>query len=74
MRMFTTSMLLIAISGGAGLLHAGETITYTYDAKGRVIKSVRTGTANNGVQETYVYDKANNRTSKVVSGSSLPPP
>jgi YD repeat-containing protein len=44
---------------------AAETITYTYDAKGRLVTVVRTGTVNNGVTATYNHDKANNRTSVV---------
>jgi len=44
---------------------AAETITYTYDAKGRLIKVVHTGTVNNNVQVNYNHDKANNRTSVV---------
>lgn len=41
---------------------ADENITYTYDLRGRLIKVVRSGSINNGVQTTYVYDKADNRT------------
>jgi YD repeat-containing protein len=44
---------------------AAETITYTYDAKGRLVTVVRSGTVNNGVTATYSHDKANNRTSVV---------
>lgn len=44
---------------------AAETITYTYDAKGRLVQVVRTGTVNNNVTTTYVHDKANNRTNVV---------
>jgi hypothetical protein len=45
--------------------NAAETITYTYDAKGRLTKVVRTGTVNNNVQTDYSHDKANNRTTVV---------
>lgn len=48
---------------------ATETITYTYDAKGRVIKVERVGTVNNGVQAQYAYDKADNRTNKTITGA-----
>jgi YD repeat-containing protein len=44
---------------------AAETITYTYDAKGRLVTVVRSGTVNNGVTTTYSHDKANNRTAVV---------
>lgn len=53
--------------------HAAETITYTYDAKGRLAKVVRTGTVNNNVQSQYVHDKANNRKNVTVTGSANPP-
>lgn len=39
--------------------HAAETITYTYDAKGRLVKVVRSGPTNN--QTEYGHDKADNR-------------
>jgi YD repeat-containing protein len=44
---------------------AAETVTYTYDAKGRLIRVVHTGTVNNNVQVDYGHDKANNRTTVV---------
>lgn len=65
---FITFLLL-----GAAV-HAAETITYTYDARGRLIKVVRTGTVNNGVTATYTHDKADNRTNKTTTGSPNPPP
>lgn len=54
--------------------HASETMTYTYDAKGRLIKVERAGTVNNGVKYEYAHDKANNRRNLKVTGSSNPPP
>ncbi len=53
---------------------AAETITYTYDAKGRVIKVVRTGTVNNNVTYDYEHDKADNRKKVKVTNSPNPPP
>ena len=53
---------------------AAETITYTYDAKGRIKSVVRTGTVNNNVQVQYQHDKANNRKNVTVTGSANPPP
>jgi YD repeat-containing protein len=41
---------------------ASETITYTYDARGRLVKVERAGTVNNGVKAEYKYDKGDNRT------------
>lgn len=66
----------------AGLLFAGlvcssaawatETITYTYDARGRVVKVVHTGTVNNNNQACYKYDKADNRSNVKATVASLP--
>jgi hypothetical protein len=55
-------------------VHAAETITYKYDAKGRLVKVVRTGTVNNNVTYDYVLDKANNRKKVKVTNSPNPPP
>lgn len=61
--------LLIAISASAA-----ETVTYSYDAKGRLTKVVRTGTVNNNVTVEYEHDKADNRTRVKTTNSSNPPP
>ena len=53
---------------------AAETINYSYDAKGRLIKVVRSGTVNGGVTTSYTYDRANNRKTVVVAGSTNPTP
>lgn len=48
---------------------AAETVTYRYDARGRLVKVERSGSVNNGVNTSYTYDKADNRTNKTVSGA-----
>jgi hypothetical protein len=53
---------------------AAETITYSYDALGRVVQVVRTGTVNNGVTYVYEHDKAGNRRKEIVTNSPNPPP
>lgn len=53
---------------------AAETITYSYDAKGRLVKVVRTGTVNNNVTVDYEHDKADNRTRLKTTNSPNPPP
>ena len=53
---------------------ATETVTYTYDARGRLTKVERSGTVNNGVKAEYKHDKADNRANVTVSGSLNPPP
>jgi YD repeat-containing protein len=70
-------LVLATISCGlASAAAATETITYTYDAKGRLVKVERTGTVNNGVTTQYTHDKADNRTNVTITGSanSTPPP
>ncbi|MBX9898592.1 MAG: hypothetical protein K2Y17_12025 [Qipengyuania sp.] len=49
---------------------AAETVTYTYDARGRLVKVVHTGTVNNNVQVQYEIDKAGNR--KLVTTTGAP--
>ncbi len=69
MRRIVTSILGLAGLCAASAAMAGETITYTYDAKGRLVKVVRTGTVNNNVTYDYTHDRANNRTRVKVTGS-----
>lgn len=71
MRAIATFLLLLLVGAAA---YAAETITYTYDARGRLIQVARTGTINNNVTTNYVYDKADNRTTKATTGSPNPPP
>jgi hypothetical protein len=47
-----------------------ETVTYSYDARGRLVQVSRSGTVNNGVQASYSYDKADNRTNVTVTGAA----
>lgn len=67
---------LLAISGPAIATSAAaaETVTYTYDAKGRLVKVERSGSVNNGVKTEYLHDKADNRQNVKVTGSTNPPP
>ena len=54
-------------------VQAAETIVYTYDAKGRLVKVERSGTVNQGVRTEYKHDKADNRVEKTTTGSPNPP-
>jgi YD repeat-containing protein len=65
--------LLAFLVSGLTQSRAAETVTYTYDAKGRLVKVVRTGTVNNNVETVYTYDKADNRKTQVTTGSQNPP-
>jgi YD repeat-containing protein len=65
----------LLVVGVAGLLvawpgAASETVTYTYDAKGRLVAVSHSGTVNNNVQATYNYDDADNRTNVAVTGAA----
>lgn len=51
-----TALMLCAYAA-----QASETINYTYDARGRLIKVGRTGTINNGLTACYAHDRADNR-------------
>jgi uncharacterized protein involved in exopolysaccharide biosynthesis len=66
--------LAAVITAIAAAAYAAETITYKYDARGRLKQVVRSGTVNNGVSTTYTHDKADNRTNKTTTGSPNPPP
>jgi len=75
-RLFQCAGLLGATLLVAAPAMAGETVTYSYDAKGRLVKVVHTGTVNNNLQTTYTHDKADNRKNTTTTGSpnSTPPP
>lgn len=70
-----TTRIAVAIAAGAAALlaataaSAAETITYTYDARGRLVKVVRTGTVNNNEQTVYALDKEGNRTNVTTTGA-----
>ena len=73
MKLVCMSALGLMLLSAAPALSA-ETITYTYDAKGRLSKVVRTGTVNNNVTVEYEHDKADNRTRLKTTNSPNPPP
>lgn len=49
--------------------HAAETLTYSYDARGRLVRVQHNGSVNANVVTNYVIDKADNRTLKNVTGA-----
>jgi uncharacterized protein involved in exopolysaccharide biosynthesis len=70
------SLVCASLACGFGSAAAAtETIVYTYDAKGRLVKVERSGTVNNGVTTQYSHDHADNRINVTVTGSpnSSPP-
>jgi YD repeat-containing protein len=70
----TTKLALAAFTVGllGSTASAGETITYTYDARGRLIKVVHSGTVNNNNQVCYKLDKAGNRINVKATVGSTP--
>jgi YD repeat-containing protein len=62
----------LAAAALAAAAQAAETITYLYDARGRLVRIERTGSVNNGVATSYQLDKADNRTAKTTT--RLPQP
>jgi hypothetical protein len=68
---FLGAAALTAICASAPL-QAAETIAYSYDAQGRLIKVQRTGTVNNGITTVHEFDKADNRVS-LWNGTGSPP-
>ena len=60
----------LLLTSCASTAHASETVTYTYDALGRLVAVAHSGTVNNGQQTTYTYDSADNRTNVTTTGAS----
>ena len=61
------ALIVLLLLGAAA--YAAETITYKYDARGRLVQVNHTGTVNNNVVTNYVYDKADNRALKNTTGA-----
>jgi len=72
-RILRAGMAGLCLAGVAIAAWASETITYTYDSRGRLVKVERTGTVNNNVKTEYKYDKADNRTNVNVASPNPPP-
>lgn len=65
MRIILAFSAIALFSGTA----AAETVTYTYDAQGRVVTVKHTGGPSNGVKTDYEYDAADNRRRKKKTGA-----
>lgn len=70
---FRAGLAALCVACAAIAAYATETITYTYDSRGRLIKVVRSGSVNNNVSANYSYDKADNRTNVNVVSPNAPP-
>ncbi len=74
MSTLSKAMVAMLLASASTSALASETTTYTYDAKGRLVKVVKSGSVNNGVTTDYTHDKADNRTNVKVAGSANPAP
>ena len=75
MRRLGTRLLLAgSAAAAASAALAGETVTYSYDALGRLTVVSHSGTVNNNINAGYSYDAADNRSSVNVTLGPLPPP
>ena len=63
--------LSLLTPGTAG--QAGETRTYTYDARGRLVAVDVNGGPADGQSAAYAYDDAGNRTNVTATGGASPP-
>ncbi|MES2339177.1 MAG: hypothetical protein V4537_13870 [Pseudomonadota bacterium] len=64
-----TGLALIVAATVGGIALASETISYRYDARGRLVSVQHTGSVNDGVVTNYALDNAHNRTTKTVTGA-----
>jgi YD repeat-containing protein len=62
------AILIIILLGAAA--YASETITYSYDARGRLVQVSHSGSVNNNIVSNYSYDKADNRNVVTTNGVS----
>lgn len=60
----------VALCAASSAAIVAETITYTYDAKGRLIRVEHAGSLNSGVRVALTHDAADNRRNVKISGSS----
>ena len=64
--------LAVAVAGMVAAISpsfASETISYSYDALGRLVKVVHAGSVNNNMQTVYTSDPADNRTNVATTGA-----
>jgi len=67
----TTSLAIVGLClAWTSPAWATETITYTYDALGRLVQAAHSGSVNNGQQTTYTLDPASNRTNTTTTGAA----
>jgi len=60
---------LLAVVLPLSAVSAQDSVTYSYDALGRLTTASHTGALNNGMTQTYTNDNADNRASVTVTGA-----
>lgn len=65
----SSSLLLLLALWSPDRAFASETINYTYDAKGRLTQVAHSGGPASGLNSTYTFDAADNRTNTSVTGA-----
>ena len=63
-------LLAAATAAVSTAAEATETVFYSYDALGRLVRTESSGGANNGLVSSTTYDKAGNRSNHTVSGAA----
>lgn len=67
---FTRIVVAISATFLPNISQASETVTYSYDAQGRLIDATHSGTGpNSGLDIRYQYDQSENRKIQNVTGS-----
>ena len=61
--------IALAALAAVAAANASETLTYSYDARGRLVRVQHNGSVNNNVSTNYNYDKADNRSLKNTTGA-----
>ncbi len=67
-KLTVATLLFVTFTVSAAV--SAETATYSYDAKGRLVRVVKSGGPNNGAVTTYEHDKADNRKRVQTSGAT----
>ncbi|MDF0490835.1 hypothetical protein PX554_22125 [Sphingomonas sp. H39-1-10] len=71
MRFFSALLSVSAMIGStSSASYAAESVTYDYDALGRLIKVTHSGTVNSNTQIIYTLDNADNRTNVTITGAN----
>lgn len=63
------SLAVAAIVALAPAAYASSSVSYTYDARGRLVAVTLSGGAHSGASIQYTYDTGNNRVRKLVTGA-----